>query len=107
VHDVEVERHPPRVGVGVLDARLARRAARIGDEQIEPAQRLAGLRDEALERRPVGDVDRRRVDRNAAGAQLVGRARELVRVARADRQRAALGGQPFGRWPARCPAWRR
>jgi hypothetical protein len=71
VHDVEVERHAPRVGVGVLRALLARGAARVGDEQVEPAERVARVGNEALERRRVGDVDRARVDCDAAPAELV------------------------------------
>jgi hypothetical protein len=56
VHDVRVERLPPRLGVGLLELRPARRATRVGDQQVEPAERVARLGREALEPGSVGDV---------------------------------------------------
>ena len=96
VQHVQRERLRPvlrrRVGQVAAD-----RPARVGDDQVETAERGRDLLDGAAQRGGVGDIGGHTVRPGAAGVtQLTDRRRQPVRVAAADADRRPLAGQPTG-----------
>jgi hypothetical protein len=71
-------------------------AAGVGDDEIQPSERLGRLVDEPLELRVVGDVDGLAVGGDASRLELGDRGRDRVGVAGAERECATFGGEPVG-----------
>ena len=72
------------------------RAAGVVDEEVDPAERLGGARDEVAYLLGIGDVGPLRVDDGAVRAQLLGRRQHLVLVPCADRHAHALAHELAG-----------
>jgi hypothetical protein len=100
------ERALPAVGIDVLQGGTARRAARVGDDQVQAAQRRGHLVNGVRQRDVVGDVGGHAMGADPERPQLGGGAGDLVGVARADADGAALVRQAQGDGPpdpARAP----
>ena len=95
MHDVDLELLAPGL-LGVLG--VDRRD--VGDDDVDAAERVAGVRHPGLERRLVGHVERLAVGRHAPRLQRLDRGRDLALVARADRDVRPLVGQDVGAAPA-------
>ena len=101
---VERERRGEVVVGGTGEVARPDRAARVGHQVIQAAQRGGDLRYGALQRGRVGDVGRRRGDRDAAGLQPAGGRGQPGRVPGDESHRRALGGERLGHREPDAPA---
>ena len=92
---VDLELVPPCL-LGVAHVQ----GADVGDDDVDAAQRLGRVGDPGLQRRLVGDVERRAVRGHALGPQRRHGRLDLAGIAGADRDVGALVGEDVGAAPA-------
>ena len=91
MHDVDIEAFLEFFGRGV-----GREPAGIGDEDVEPAERLGAIGDPGFQRRRVGDIDGPGEDLGALGFERARGFGDLASVARTNGDRAAFGDETLG-----------
>ena len=101
---VEGERRGELARSGAAEVAAADRAARVGYQVIQPAERGSDLIDRPAQRRRVGDVGLGGGHRRAPAGQLPGRRSQAAGIACDQPDRRAFGGQRAGDREADSPA---